>query len=629
MTAPGPERWKHVFASVQSLNAYGVENIPPKAFDVVVIDEFHHAEASTYRKILDHLQPRELLGLTATPERGDGGDVRLFFDGRTAAELRLWDAINAGLLIPFHYFGISDNTDLTHLSWRAGRYDEGQLSNLYTGNTTARAALVIEQLRDKVIDPTSMRALGFCVSVSHAHYMAAVFNQAGIAARAVSGDTPPDDRASALAELRSGKVAALFAADLFNEGLDIPEVDTIMFLRPTQSPTLFLQQLGRGLRLAPSKDVLTVLDFVGQNRQEFRLDLRFRALTGASRAGLKRQVEKGFPVLPSGCQIVLDRVTQKAALENIQHYVRLRWNQLVVELRLHPTRDLRRFLDECDIEMSGVVRPKKSWTQLQADAGLLATGLTPVELDLLRRVRAFTHVDDRARANAYRQILSSPQDHANSPFAAMLFYSLWPTGGGFASVQEGLRALVDLHPLRRELDSVVELSFDRTRHYVSALSPLGLPLAVHASYQREEILAALGHARLDRPPSQFREGVLFCEVNGHPVDALFVTLKKSEADYSPRTMYRDYPIGPTLFHWESQSTTSIASRTGQRYLTGGSTVLLFVRRERDNDFGTAPYTFLGAAHHESHRNDRPIAITWRLTIPMPAELLAESQLAAV
>ena len=157
-----PERWQHVFASVQSLTSYGVASIPRDAFDIVVIDEFHHAEARTYRRLLDHLRPSELLGLTATPERADGTDVRSsFFDGRTAAELRLWDALGADLLCPFHYFVVADGTDLSDVSWTRGSYDVNELSNVYTGND-ARARIVLEELRDKIADVGAMRALGFC-----------------------------------------------------------------------------------------------------------------------------------------------------------------------------------------------------------------------------------------------------------------------------------------------------------------------------------------------------------------------------------------------------------------------------------------------------------------------------------
>ena len=218
-----PGQWKHIFASVQSLSSLGIEQLAPDFFDVVVIDEFHHAMAPTYRRLLDHLQPQQLLGLTATPERGDGGDVaKQFFDGRTASELRLWDALDADLLVPFHYFGVSDDVDLSQLDWKRGNYDTAQLSNIYTGND-ARAAKVIRELRDKVTSTDQMRAIGFCISVQHAHYMAEVFNRAGIASIAVDGSTDDADRAAALNRLAARETNCIFAVDLFNEGLDLPQ----------------------------------------------------------------------------------------------------------------------------------------------------------------------------------------------------------------------------------------------------------------------------------------------------------------------------------------------------------------------------------------------------------------------
>ena len=292
-----PERWSHVFASVQSLTSYGVTDIPSDAYDVVVIDEFHHAEARTYRRLIEHLRPTELLGLTATPERADGTDVRSFFDGRTATELRLWDALGADLLCPFHYFAIADGTDLRAITWARGRYDERELEGVFTGND-ARARIILKQLQEKVADPRRMRALGFCVSVAHATYMTRVFNEAGIPARLVTGQTTAEDRAAALRELRAATVNVLFTVDVFNEGLDIPDVDTVLFLRPTESSTIFMQQLGRGLRRTHNKAVLTVLDFVGYHRREFSFAKKFAALTGVHGKQLQKAVQDEFPFLP-------------------------------------------------------------------------------------------------------------------------------------------------------------------------------------------------------------------------------------------------------------------------------------------------------------------------------------------
>ena len=629
-----PERWRHVFASVQSLNSYGIQNIPRDAYNVVVIDEFHHAEAATYRRILDHLKPKELLGLTATPERTDGVDVRSFFDGRTAAELRLWEALGADLLCPFHYFGIADGTDLRGVQWSRGRYDEAELSNVYTGND-ARAAIVLKQLRDKVTDVSQMRALGFCVSVAHAEYMARVCEEAGISARAVSGSTSAVERERALVDLSERRVNVLFAADLFNEGLDLPGVDTVLFLRPTESATIFLQQLGRGLRRDSGKAVLTALDFVGHHRKEFRFDARYRALTGATRRGLQREIERGFPFLPSGCQIMLDEQAQAVVLENIKSQVTSRWSQIVAELRSYGEHSLESFLRESGVELSDVMRGDRSWTKLRRDAGLATRAGGEREEQVLKRVRAVAHVDDQSRSKIYQQLLAddAPDFSSLTPseqrFARMLFFSLWPDGGGFSSYDEGMRSLREEHAARDELAAVIGIAFEATRHAARPLTGrlADVPLQVHARYQREEVLSALGYAHLERRPNSFREGVLYSEETN--VDAFFVTLKKSEADYSPTTMYQDYPVSPTLFHWESQSTTSVSSKTGRRYINGGSTVLLFTREHRLDEFGTAPYLFLGPATYVSHTGDRPIAITWQLEHAMPTDAFSSATVAAV
>jgi superfamily II DNA or RNA helicase/HKD family nuclease len=307
-----PQSWRQVFASVQSLARLNLDDqLDPTHFDMVVVDEFHHAseETRTYARLLRHVRPRVLLGLTATPERADGLDVRTWFGGRTAVELRLWEALERGLLSPFQYFGVHDGTDLQHLRWKRGQgYDSSELTNLYTGHD-ARTRIVLQVLADKVTDLRRMRALGFCVSIDHAEFMALRFNQAGISARAVTSRTGRQDRRAALRSLRDGQTQVLFTVDLFNEGIDVPAVDTVLFLRPTDSATIFLQQLGRGLRLAENKPCLTVFDFIGNQHAEFRFDLRYRALTGVSRRALERELERGFPTLPAGCHIELDRVT--------------------------------------------------------------------------------------------------------------------------------------------------------------------------------------------------------------------------------------------------------------------------------------------------------------------------------
>ena len=197
------------------------------------------------------------------------------------------------------------------------------------------------QVRDKVGDLSQMRAVGFCVSVDHANYMARVFREAGVPSAAVTGTTPQEQRAAALQGLRAGTINAIFAVDILNEGVDIPEIDTVLFLRPTESATVFIQQLGRGLRHSESKAVLTALDFVGMQRKEFRFDRRFRALTGSSRSGIRRQLETGFPFLPAGSQIILDKVSRDVVLQSIRNQLSISTKELISDARSSKTPALR------------------------------------------------------------------------------------------------------------------------------------------------------------------------------------------------------------------------------------------------------------------------------------------------
>ena len=310
-----PGKGDHVFASVQKLAHVDLAQVPRDSYDVIVIDEFHHAAAPTYKRLLEHFKPRELLGMTATPERTDLRDVTSYFDGHIAFELRLWDALDQQLLAPFTYFGVADGTDFSAVEWGPSGYDVGMLDNLVTGNEI-RLGKVIEALRERVLDPLRMRCLGFCVSVAHAEWMARRFTELGIPSRAVSGSTGAAERVDAVVALRERRINAIFSRDVFNEGVDIPEVDTVMFLRPTESATVFLQQLGRGLRRVIGKPSLTVLDFIGQQHRRFRFAPRFAALTGRHRGALVKDAQADFPYLPPGCSIRLDQVAAEIILDN-------------------------------------------------------------------------------------------------------------------------------------------------------------------------------------------------------------------------------------------------------------------------------------------------------------------------
>jgi superfamily II DNA or RNA helicase len=383
-----PRVFDHVFASIQSLNASGIEAIEPSHFDIVVVDEFHHAAAASYSRLLEHVKPVELLGLTATPERADGLPILHWFGDRIAAELRLWDAIDQHRLVPFSYFGIADNLDLREIPWkRSIGYDVERLTSAITG-TDVWARAVLRQFHTLLGGPDAIRALGFCVSVKHAEYMARVFSEAGIPAIVVSADTPEKERIGAIGDLTAGRVSVVFSVDLFNEGVDVPTVNSLLMLRPTESPLLFLQQLGRGLRKAPDKSLCTVLDFVGQHRKEFRYDRRFRALLGGSRKQVERQVSEGFPFLPSGCSMQLDRVATERVLDSIRYALPSRWSDKSAELRSlaaqRPDIGLAEFLEESGLELDDIYVNNRSWSDLREAAGLPSAATGPAEVSARR-----------------------------------------------------------------------------------------------------------------------------------------------------------------------------------------------------------------------------------------------------
>ncbi|QOW23000.1 DUF3427 domain-containing protein [Novilysobacter avium] len=627
-----PTHFEHVFASVQSLSAVGLSNIQPDHFDVVIIDEFHHAAAPTYTALLDHLCPIELLGLTATPERGDEEPILHWFDDRIAAELRLWDAIDQHRLCPFAYYGISDGLDYRGVSWRRGHgYDPQELSSLITGDHVL-ARLIIANTIKTAPNPDSMRALGFCVSVAHAQFMAEQFNAAGVAAVAVWADTPEDQRRNALQALAAGELRIVFSVDLFNEGVDVPSVDTLLLLRPTDSPTVFLQQLGRGLRRTTDKSVCTVLDFVGRHRKEFKFHRRLGALLGGTRKLLEKQVASGFPFLPSGCHMQLDAVAKDGVLENIRQSLPSTWPAKARELTrvAENTSDLtlQRFLEKSGLELEEVYSDSHCWSDLLEAGGLPTLPEGPYERVLRRALGRLLHLDDHVRIAHYRgwaQAADPPALDEMDLYTRRLFHMLATVLTETAPVEVdetliGAASLIWEHPqVLAELDQLMEVISQRIDHVQATLeSHPASPLLVHARYTRREILAAFGDGVTLKVPV-WREGVR--ALPEAKVDLLAFTLDKTSGHFSPTTRYRDYAISPDLIHWESQSGTHPESDTGQRYQRHGamgSTVLQFARLTTDD----RAFWLIGPATYVSHEGERPMAITWRLSHPLPGDLYA-------
>ncbi len=378
---------------------------------------------------------------------------------------------------------------------------------------------------------------------------------------------------------------------------------------------------------------------LGQQHRRFRFDLRYRALLGGSRRRLQEQLQQGFPFLPPGCRLVLDRVASERVLTGLRQCLPTHRPHLLEELRslaatgeLGPASGLAHWLevlamDPADFYAIGGV----SFTALRRELGWLKDPPHPEEERLTRAIAAgLLHLDDpdRLRWLAVQLEAAAPPDpnglgERERRGWLMLTVQLFGTGRRFRPLPDALAVLWQAAAWRKELLQLLLILAELADHRLHPLPwALPVPLRVHGRYSRAEIEAAFGVLSADAPWIH-REGVLWHEPS--QCDLLFVTLKKSEALFSPSTRYRDLALGPSLFHWESQSTTTAASATGQRYIhheARGSRVLLFVREQRRQDgrpsAPTEPFVCLGFARYENHEGERPMAVRWRLEREIPA-----------
>ncbi|MBO4796633.1 MAG: DUF3427 domain-containing protein, partial [Verrucomicrobia bacterium] len=636
-----PDSLDNLFMSIQTFNSQDfTAKTSPDFYDYIIVDEFHHAAAPTYQKLLEYYQPKILLGLTATPERMDGKSVLGYFNNRIAAEIRLPEAIDRKLLSPFQYFGVTDTVDLDRLKWSAGGYDKTELSNIYTLSglvAQQRADHVVSSLLKYVTDIDDVKGLGFCVTVDHAEFMCRYFNDHGIPSMFLTGKSPDEERRSAKDSLISGKVRFIFVVDIYNEGVDIPEVNTVLFLRPTESLTIFLQQLGRGLRLAEDKECLTVLDFIGQANRKYNFEDKFAALLSNATRSVTREIKDGFVSAPKGCYIQLEKKAAKYILDNIRAsygntaglVTRVASFEEDTGLKL----SLSNFLDYYHLDPRSIYK-FATFSRLCARADVIDDFTEPLEETMTKAMSRLAVIDSRRWISFLLDVLPRLDDvdfdrlpDLEKRLLQMFYITVWGKAAEDWSsdeVWDNLYALADSPVLLGELIDLLKYQYDRI-DFIDAPVDVGFdcPLDLHCTYTRDQLLVALDFLK----PATVREGVKW--LPDQKLDVFFVTLNKADKDYSPTTMYNDYSINEWLFHWQSQSTTAEHSPTGQRYIhhkEKGSRVLLFVREFKADRItaGAEAYTYLGTANYVKHDGSRPMNITWRLDYPIPAKFLKKT-----
>ncbi len=632
-----PEQIDHLFMSIQTFNSQDFASKTTFDFyDYIIVDEFHHAAANTYQKLLTHYNPKILLGLTATPERMDGKSILTYFDNRIAAEIRLPEAIDRKLLCPFQYFGVTDDIDLKDLKWSRGGYDKRELSNIYTINgaiSERRAQNIASATVKYVTDVNDVKGLGFCVTKEHAKFMADNFNKYGIKSIYLTSESPTEERNSAKKLLTSGETRFIFVVDLYNEGVDIPEINTVLFLRPTESLTVFLQQLGRGLRLSEDKECLTVLDFIGQANKKYNFEDKFSALLNDNNKSISNEIKEDFVSLPKGCYIQLEKKAKKYILDNIKSSFGQRVG-LISRISTF-TEDsglelnLKNFLEYYHLDIR-TIYAKDSFSRLCALAKVSPDFNEELEETLTKSFARFQSINSRRFIAFALDVLENDKYLYNEIETRMLqmihftVYGKLAEECGFNSVNESISKIKENKVMCAELCEMLRYNFEKI-DFIDEKVNLGFdsPLDLHCTYTRDQILVALDFMK----PGTVREGVKYLPEKN--IDVFFVTLNKSDKDYSPTTMYNDYSINEVLFHWQSQSTTNEASITGKRYINHndtGNRILFFVREfKQDKILGTASaYTFLGTANYVRHEGSKPMNITWKLDKAIPAKFLKKT-----
>ena len=626
--------YEHLFVSISMFNSRFEEFfalLDSDFYDYIVIDEAHHSQADSYRKLFEHFQPQLLVGLTATPERMDGKDLRPDFGNRISAEIRLPQALQAGLLTPFQYLCISDDTDLSDDSlWSGQKYNIERLADKLCAKTRAR--LIVDALHKYLADEYTCRALCFCVNKRHADFMAEQLRLYGFNAQSLTSDTPADERKQLAKDLQEGTLHYLCVVDIFNEGVDIPEVDTVLFLRPTESLTIFLQQLGRGLRLSAGKTELTVLDFVAQANRKYDFASRFRALTLQPEKNIQKQIKEGFTFLPLGCSIVMEKKARQYILDNITSAIYNK-NRIVKEINSYATiPTLTQFLENNGQDIRILYQGSNCWSSLKRVAGRISYADDAVTKRLEKGVSNLIHHNTSSFLRFVERFIAGENVHMvedNKTYAIMLYYALFQdklSKTGYSSINEALELVHSpkYAYFKQEIAEIVSFLLARLDIKTTPIGAEIIPgLELYGCYTREEVFTLVGRQTAEVKMQGAASGVF--NLPEHNATLLFVTLNKSEKDFSPSTQYNDYLINEEYFHWQSQNTDSHNNNGGRRYTEQSQTknkIILFVREEKKDGFGnTSPFHCFGLVDYVSSHDDFPMNVKWKLQKPAMAQYL--------
>ena len=637
-----PGKANFIFATIQSLSQAKNQYLIDREYDYVVIDEFHHAAALSYQKILNCVQPRFLLGVTATPERQDGHDVLKICQYNIAYEIRLPQAINYNWLLPFHYFGIADELiDYQNIKWRSGKFDPAELENALI--LEERVDSILKHALEKGFDGKKRATVGFCAGVRHAEFMADAFNRRGFMSESVTGKNSPDDRQKIYEKFSNPNdtLEWLFVSDVLNEGVDIPEINSILFLRPTESSTLFIQQLGRGLRLHPHIEVLTIIDFVGHHKNAW---LSLKSLHDPHGILGSRDIDDLGISLPKHCEIILEDRTKEILLK-VKNLAKTKadtcreaYENLKLELGYPPQpidfvirddmpsmKDFRQAFGswlDCRIAMNDAT----DWELQIRDNELIYNFLKAVEIDWqAQRVTLYALL---------WAICFYPDNVAQGFNEFFIKYPYWivekPNNGSYEKVFTTLKKKLTnfftdnrfVPEIENELNKSKNLAGsveDRILYTLSnnySLRHCGIlrkpeDLILYAQYKRSEII---NHFGLQYDPAKHNSGVIKL-LNNHIVliTKIDTTGAKAKFQYQNRFLDNNY------FSWQSQNKQRQDNEAGREiteHRERKNTLHLFIQPSAHQEA-----YYMGIINVASVTGNAPMKISFELSQVIPKSVL--------
>ena len=647
----------YLFATIQTMER-NIQNFNATEFDYIVVDEAHHSTSPTYEKVLNYFNPKFLLGITATPERCDGGNIFDVFNNNVALEIRLNEALENELIVPFHYFGI---TDIENVNYEGVNLDNiAEVSKILMINK--RVDFIIEKMNFYGFDGNKQKALGFCINREHACYMAKKFREKGINSIALTGEDSVDKRIEYMKKLEddNNSLNVIFTVDIFNEGIDIPSINQVLMLRPTNSPIIFIQQLGRGLRKHKSKEFLTVLDFIGNHNKAFLIAIALKGARYYDKDSLKVSVATEFSEIPGCSNIQMDRIAQERILAQLNtenfnslKYLKEEYNEFKGLLGgkvpyklmdyakydgapdplkfINYSKTYQDFLKKVEKEYKSRISENEEFIKVLKELSSKLPLKRPHEFIILKYLISNSEInineakvailkyldscDESTIIHAFRNLNQDFYDGRQKQSSTKLF----------EFKNNKLIKLFDFEKLllNKEFEEIIVdlLNYGLIRYEKAYGSKnYGVPfLKLYEQYQMVDTALLSNYEKMH---SSFRGSGLLANGNEY---FLFIDLHKEE-DIKESINYKDEFINRSIFQWQTPNSTAQTSERGKNIIYNkekGINLHLFIRKYKEIDNKVQPYIYIGKGNTIEFEGDKPITVKLKLENKIPESLYIE------